>query len=233
MRRMICLLLILMTPLLSVLAAGAASKGEGAGPVVSAKASTGTPLKILALGDSLTAGHRLDQKLAFPAQLEKLFIEAGYLVKITNAGVSGDTASQGLNRMDWVIKRSGPFDVLLLELGANDGLRQSSVEGMKSALEGIIQKSQKLGLKVFLLGIKMPTNFDAKYRKDFEAVYTDLAKKFVLPLYPFILEGVADVGDLNLEDRLHPNEEGHQIVAKNLFHWLLKDPKFLKLLKKK
>ena len=195
-------------------------------PAVSEKK---TKLKILALGDSLTAGYRLDKKKAFPAQLEKMLEKRGYAVSITNAGVSGDTAQQGYQRMDWVIKRAGPFKVLLLELGANDGLRQNKVSAAKDSLEKIIQKAQKSNMTIFLLGMKLPINFSEKYRKPFEAMYPSLAEKYKIPLYPFILKDVAQKSELNLSDLIHPNEEGYKIVAKNLADWLISESSFKKL----
>lgn len=198
--------------------------------VNSVKSPESKNLRILALGDSLSAGYRIDQGLSFPMQLEKLLVQEGHLVTIVNAGVSGDTAKQGLQRMDWVIRRSGPFDAILLELGANDGLRQNSVVAMKDSLSKIIEKSQGLGMKVFLLGIKLPTNFDKKYRLEFEATFPALAKKFQIPLYPFVLEGVAQKEEYNLSDLLHPNKEGHAIIAEKLKNWLLKQKSFQQLL---
>ena len=187
-------------------------------------------LRILALGDSLTAGYRLDQKKGFPYQLQKLFVKAGKPVEVINAGVSGDTAQQGLQRIDWVLGRSGPFDIMLLELGANDGLRQNSVAAMKNSLEKIIEKARSKNIQVFLLGMKLPTNFNKKYRNEFEASYPKLAKKHKIPLLPFILEGVAQKDEYNLSDLLHPNEAGHAIIAKNLFDWLNTLPSFSALL---
>jgi acyl-CoA thioesterase-1 len=188
------------------------TKREASTPKAKAKAKT---LRILAFGDSLTAGYRLSPEEAYPAQLEKLLSSKGIPAEITNGGVSGETSNQGLRRVDWNLKK-GPFDWVLLCLGANDGLRQLPVPQMEANLRGLIQRFQASGAKILLLGVRLPTNYDPQYRKDFEAVYPKLAKEFKVPFIPFILEGVALENKLNLEDQLHPNAEGQKKVAENI-----------------
>lgn len=190
-------------------------------------------VRILALGDSLTAGYRLKPDLAFVAKLSKSLNEAGYPVEIVNAGVSGDTAAQGLARLDWALKRGGPFQVAFVELGANDGLRRASVEAMRSSLDKIIEKLKREKVSVFLMGMKLPLNFDEKYRKEFEKVFPELASKHKVPLYPFVLEGVAMKAEFNLADMLHPNEKGHELIAESLEKWLLEQKEFKNLFQKK
>ena len=172
-------------------------------------------IKILAFGDSLTAGYQLSQSDAFPAQIEKLLREKKYSVKITNAGVSGDTSAQGLRRVDWVLK-SDQFDLALLCLGANDGLRLLPLPDMEKNLKAIIQKFHLAKIRVILVGIKLPTNTDTKYQKNFEDTFPRVAKQMKVDFIPFLLEGVAASEMLNLEDQIHPNQKGHQIIAAHL-----------------
>ncbi|MEO5668606.1 MAG: arylesterase [Bdellovibrionota bacterium] len=180
----------------------------------------------MALGDSLTAGYRLSKEQAFPALLGKSLQAKGYAVEVVNAGVSGDTARQALARLDWTLKKAGPFQGALVEIGANDGLRRSSVDQMKENLEKIIVKLKSQGIEVFLIGMKLPMNWEKGYRDSFEATYRDLSKKHKIPLYPFLLEGLALNDRYNIEDRIHPNPEGHALIAGRLEKWLLGEPNF-------
>lgn len=186
----------------------------------------------MALGDSLTAGYRISKDLAFPGVLEKNLRAKGWSVEIVNAGVSGDTARQALTRLDWTLTKAGPFDAALIELGANDGLRRSPVAQMRENLDKIIVKLKAQGLQVFLLGMKLPLNWEKSYRESFEAVYGELARKHKIPLYPFVLEGLALDDRYNLEDRIHPNPEGHALIAGRLEAWLLESSEFRKKLPK-
>lgn len=188
--------------------------------------------KILALGDSLTAGYRLPKEQAFPALLAKKLQARGYRVEVVNSGVSGDTARQGLARLDWTLKKAGPFQGALVELGANDGLRRSSVAQMRESLEKIILKLKAEKIDVFLLGMKLPLNWEKGYRQEFEATYVELSKKHKVPLYPFVLEGLAMNDQYNLQDRIHPNPEGHALIADHLEAWLLKQADFTRRVSK-
>ncbi len=176
-------------------------------------------MRILAYGDSLTAGYRLQPSDSYPKQLEALMRADGYKVEITNGGVSGDTSAQALSRLEWSLKK-GPFDYVLLCVGANDGLRQLSVSAFEENLKKMIQAFQSKNIKVILVGMQLPTNFAPAYRNTFGTVYSKLAKEFKVPLYPFFLEGVAQTPKLNLEDTIHPNKSGYAIVAKNLQKFL-------------
>jgi len=182
--------------------------------------------RVMALGDSLTAGYRLPKEQAFPSLLEKKLQAKGYKIEIVNSGVSGDTARQAWARLDWTLKKAGPFQAALVELGANDGLRRSSVAQMRESLEKIIVKLKGVGLDVFLLGMKLPTNWEKAYREEFEKTYVELSKKHKVPLYPFVLEGLAMNDQYNLQDRIHPNPEGHALIADRLEAWLVKQPDF-------
>ncbi len=171
--------------------------------------------KILAFGDSLTAGYTLPANDSYPAQLERLLNKEGYKVKIVNAGVSGETTEQGLRRIDWVLKQS-KYDIVLLCLGANDGLRQLPITQMTDNLIKIIEKFQASGSKVYLLGMKMPLNMIGAYRDNFDKAFEKIAKQKKIPFYPFLLEGVAANPQLNIADQIHPNAQGYEIISKNL-----------------
>lgn len=170
----------------------------------------------MALGDSLTAGYGLPRDAAYPAQLEMLLIKEGYDVAIVNAGVSGETSTQTLGRLDWVLKRGGPYAIVLLGIGANDGLRAQPVKMIEANLEKLVDRLKSPTTKVLLLPMKLPTNLDAKYRAQFEALYPRVAKKKNIPLAAFLLENVAGDPELNLGDGIHPNAKGAKKVAENL-----------------
>ncbi len=173
------------------------------------------PLKIIALGDSLTAGYQLPGSAAFPAVLEKALRAKGYDVHLVNAGVSGDTASGGLARLDWSLGDSA--DGVILELGANDMLRGVDPAATKKALTEIMSRLRSHGIRILLAGMRAAPNLDKSYREQFEAIYPALAKEFDVPLYPFFLDGVAGNPSLELADGLHPNAQGvDRIVEKFL-----------------
>jgi acyl-CoA thioesterase-1 len=196
----------------------AAQRGGPAG--VETKASPQQKLiKILAFGDSLTAGYRLAPSQAYPALIEKALNEEGYKAQVVNAGVSGDTSAQGLRRVKWNLKQ-GPFDYVLLGLGANDGLRNIPTPMIEKNLRELIETFEATKAQVLLLGMKLPTNLDAKYRTRFEAIYPKLAREEKIPLVPFLLEGVAADPNLNLDDQIHPNAKGQALVARNILRVL-------------
>ncbi|ASD65074.1 arylesterase [Bdellovibrio bacteriovorus] len=172
--------------------------------------------KLVVLGDSLTEGYGVAKDAAFPAVLEKKLHEAGKKEwTIINAGVSGSTTASGLSRMKWVFK-SKP-DVVLLALGANDGLRGLKVEDSEKHLAQSIEYAQSQKVKVILGGLYMPPNYGKDYTDKFKKMYESLAKKYKLTFIPFILDKVAGNPKYNLADGIHPNEEGHKIIADNVF----------------
>ncbi|WP_374031826.1 arylesterase [Bdellovibrio bacteriovorus] len=172
--------------------------------------------KLIVLGDSLTEGYGVAKDAAFPAVLEKKLHEAGKKEwTIINAGVSGSTTASGLSRMKWVFK-SKP-DVVLLALGANDGLRGLKVEDSEKHLAQSIEYAQSQKVKVILGGLYMPPNYGKDYTEKFKKMYESLAKKYKLTFIPFILDKVAGNPKYNLADGIHPNEEGHKIIADNVF----------------
>jgi acyl-CoA thioesterase-1 len=180
-----------------------------------ASAQEGRPLRLVALGDSLTAGYGLSAAAAFPTALERALRARGYNVQVDNAGVSGDTASGGLQRLDWSVPDG--TDGVILELGANDMLRGFDPAITRQALEGIVQRLRARGIPVLLAGMRASRNLGPDYAARFDPIYRDLARTYGLVLYPFFLEGVAGQQGLNLSDGVHPTAQGiEQIVQRIL-----------------
>jgi acyl-CoA thioesterase-1 len=169
---------------------------------------------ILFLGDSLTEGYQLSKEEAYPAVIERELKKKYPEIKVINGGVSGATSASGLKRMDWYL-RAKP-EIMVLCLGANDGLRGIRPEFTEKNLSSVIEKAQERNIKVILAGMKMPTNMGEPYRIQFENIFPKLAKKYNLKLIPFILEGVGGHPSLNLPDGIHPNPKGHEIMAKTV-----------------
>jgi acyl-CoA thioesterase-1 len=178
------------------------------------------PKVILFFGDSLTAGYGLSPEEAFPALIEKKCIENGTPCKTINAGLSGETSAGGLSRIDWILRQ--PIDVFVLELGANDGLRGLPLEQTKKNLQSIIDKVKAKfpKAKVVVAGMLVPPNMGPDYTASFRKIFPELAKKNNATLIPFLLEDVAGLEKLNLEDGIHPNQQGHRIVADNVYRIL-------------
>ena len=173
---------------------------------------------ILAFGDSLTAGFGVDSKDSYPARLQRLLAEKGYSYKVVNAGVSGDTTAGGASRIDWVLQHNP--EIVILELGANDGLRGLSISEMRKNLGAIIDICQKKGAKVLLAGMEITPNLGAEYSQDFRESFTLLAKKYKVPLIPFFLENVAAHPELTRPDGVHPVADGYAIVTQTVFQYL-------------
>jgi acyl-CoA thioesterase-1 len=176
--------------------------------------------KVVFLGDSLSAGLHLARDEAFPALLGRLLAAAGRPVRIVNAGVSGDTTAGGLSRIDWVLQ--GKPEVVVVELGANDGLRGQPLASIEQNLAAILERAKQAGARVMLLGMKLPPSYGREYTEGFAAIYPRLAREHGAELVPFLLEGVAGRPELNLEDGLHPNARGHELVAENVLPHLEK-----------
>ena len=175
--------------------------------------------KIVALGDSLTAGLGLLEAQSYPSLLQTDLDRDGYHYDVVNAGVSGDTTAAGLARLDWALQ-GGNVKILIVELGANDGLRGLPVDEMKRNLAGIIERAQQKHIAVLLLGMEAPPNYGPEYARAFRQVYPDLAGHYHVPLVPFMLDGVAGRADLNQADGIHPNIEGTRIVARTVWQRL-------------
>ena len=175
------------------------------------RAEPGRPLKLVAFGDSLTAGYRLPADAAFPAVLERELVKRGHAVSIANAGVSGDTTTGGLDRLDWSVPDG--TDGVILELGANDMLRGIDPAVPRKALDAIIGRLTARGIPVLLAGMRASANLGPDYIARFDAIYPDLARQYGLVLYPFFLAGVAGERGLNLDDGLHPNPKGVEAIV--------------------
>jgi acyl-CoA thioesterase-1 len=173
---------------------------------------------VVFLGDSLTEGHQLSKEEAYPALVEKELKKDYPDLKVINGGVSGATSASGPKRLDWYLKVKP--DILVLALGANDGLRGLKMSETEKNLSAVIEKAQKNGIEVAFVGMKMPTNYGEAYRKEFEGVFLKVAKRYKLKTLPFLLEGVASKPELNLPDGIHPNPKGHEIMAKTMIKFL-------------
>jgi acyl-CoA thioesterase-1 len=196
----------------------------GTSTVASAPAATydatpaGARPRIVFLGDSLTAGLGLDRDDAVPALIQAHLDRDGYKYEVVNAGVSGDTSAGGLSRLDWSLQ--GDVRLLVVELGANDGLRGLPVENTRKNLDGIIRRAQSRGITVLLTGMEALPQYGPTYTSQFRQIYPDLAKQDHVALMPFYLEGVAGNPDLNQADGIHPNPAGAHIVEAHLWQAL-------------
>ena len=171
--------------------------------------------RIVAFGNSLTAGLGVSPDQSYPAQLQRRLLEAGYHYEVINAGVSGDTTTGGLRRLDWILK-SRP-SMVILELGANDGLRGQPLSLMASNLAKIIDGLQQAGVEVVLAGMQIPPNYGLDYTTGFASLFEQLARDHSVTLIPFFLEGVAARKELNQADGIHPTAEGYRIVSQTVF----------------
>jgi acyl-CoA thioesterase-1 len=183
-------------------------------PVAAMAQTPKRPLNLVALGDSLSAGYNLPGNAAFPAVLEQALRQKGVSVEIVNAGVSGDTAQGGLERLDWSVPDG--TDGVILELGANDALRGLDPGGTEKTLDAIITRLKARGIAVLLAGMYAPRNLGADYATRFDGLFPRLADKHKLVLYPFFLEGIAGDRALNQPDLLHPTAEGVRVIVRNI-----------------
>jgi acyl-CoA thioesterase-1 len=174
-------------------------------------ATASPPVQIVAFGDSLTAGYALSEARSFPAVLQKELQARGFNVAVMNAGVSGDTASDGLARVDWSVPEGTA--AVLLELGANDMLRGIDPAVTREALDRILARLQGRGIKVLLIGMRAAPNLGQPFRDRFDSIYPDLAHKYGAMLYPFFLEGIVADPKFNLADGLHPNPAGVEAIV--------------------
>lgn len=178
-----------------------------------AVAPAAEPLVVF-LGDSLTAGLGLPAEQAYPSLVERTLDREGAPVRVLNAGVSGDTTAGGLSRLDWLLQQKP--DVVVVGLGANDGLRGIDLADTERNLREIVRRSKEAGARVLLLGMQIPPNYGPDYAGRFKDLYPRIADDLDVPLVPFLLEGVGGVPDLNLPDGIHPNAQGQVRVAENV-----------------
>jgi len=176
--------------------------------------------QILIFGDSITAGFGLEEQNAFPAFIQQKIDSLGMEYNVVNAGLSGETSAGGLRRIDWVLQQQ--VDVFVLELGGNDGLRGIDPENTKQNLQGIIRKVEETypDAEIILTGMEAPPNMGEQYTSRFRSLFYELAEENDVIFMPFILEGVAGVPELNQGDGIHPTEEGHRLIAENLWVYL-------------
>jgi acyl-CoA thioesterase-1 len=186
--------------------------------VLVAPAAAAPERVIVALGDSITAGFGLLPDEAYPSLLEKRLRREGYRYHIVNAGVSGDTTAGGLRRVDWAL-RSQPT-IVIVALGANDGLRRQSIEAMRANLTEIVHRLRAGGASVLLVGMRVPPNYGDVYARAFTSGFADVARTTGVPLAPFLLDGVAGQARLNQPDGIHPTAEGQHIIADRLWPYL-------------
>jgi acyl-CoA thioesterase-1 len=197
-----------------MLVLGVALMAAGSAFAQAPAAGAGKPIKMVVLGDSLSAGLGLSASAAFPARLKESLKIKGIGVDMINAGVSGDTSSGGRDRLDWSVPEG--TDAVILELGANDALRGIDPQVTRAALTDILARLKARKVAVLLCGMLAPPNYGSDYSARFNAIYPDLAKSFGVPLYPFFLEGVAADARLNQADGLHPTAEGVDVIVKNI-----------------
>jgi acyl-CoA thioesterase-1 len=179
-----------------------------------AGAQTGKPVRIVVLGDSLTAGLGLPAQSTFPVKLQSSLKNKGIDAEISNAGVSGDTSSGGRDRLDWSVPDG--TDAVILELGANDALRGIDPKLTRDALEDILKRLKARNIAVLLCGMLAPPNYGADYAARFNAIYPGLAKQYGVPLYPFFLDGVAAEATLNQADGMHPTAQGVDVIVSRI-----------------
>ncbi len=184
-------------------------------PLKTPQATSARP-KIVAFGDSLTAGFGLTERESYPYLLQERLNADGYNYEVVNAGVSGDTSLGGLERVDWVLEQDG-VQILILELGANDLLRGIPVSKMKTNLDKIIEKAKQRNVAVLLCGMLAPPTMGADYQRDYMSAFPDLATRHKVAYLPFLLDNIALKKDLNQADGIHPNAEGTKIMTENVY----------------
>ena len=175
---------------------------------------------IIAFGDSLTAGSGVDPEQNYPSKLQARINDSGYRYRVLNAGVSGETSSQGFNRVETYL--NPPPAIAIVELGANDGLRGLPIASIRSNLAGIVERFQSTGAKVILAGMEVPPNYGPQYANSFREIFKSVAKEYGASLIPFFLDGVGGHPELNQDDGIHPTGEGYDIVIDNV--WSVLEP---------
>jgi acyl-CoA thioesterase-1 len=221
-RSRLCGTVIILGSLVSAPACGKHDATQETPAVTKAAAPTVavTRPRIVALGDSLTAGLGLAPDEAFPAVLQRRLDESGVAYEVVNAGVSGDTTAGGLSRLDWALE--GDVRFLIVALGGNDGLRGLPVDEVRRNISAIIERAQGRHIKVLLAGMEAPPNYGRSYAESFHKVFPEVADHYNVTFLPFLLQGVAGVASLNQRDGIHPTVEGARMVADNV--WTVLQP---------
>lgn len=187
---------------------------------ICAGAARAEPARILVLGDSIAAGYGLAADEAFPARLESHLRRAGHEVRVIDAGVSGDTTAGGFARLDWAL--ADRPHIVIVELGGNDGLRGIAPQATRANLDAILARLKARGPRVLLTGMLAPPNLGAEYGRAFDAIYPELAAKYGVALYPFVLDGVAAQPDLNQRDGIHPNARGVAVMVDRIAPYVVR-----------
>jgi acyl-CoA thioesterase I len=188
---------------------------------VAALSAQAAPLRVVILGDSLTDGYGIARESAYPALIDRRLKSEGHGdIEVVNAGISGSTTASAKGRLKWHLKNKP--GVLVIALGANDGLRGMKIDQTRRNLSKLIATAKSEGIQVMLAGMRLPPNYGKEYTEGFAKLYRDLAREHAVPLVPFLLEGVGGEKELNLEDGMHPNERGHEKMAQTLYPHLLK-----------
>jgi len=217
-RPQIYLLLLAALSLTACNTAPSSSSGESRNKAAAPEQPARSLPKIVAFGDSLTAGYGLPQNASYPALLQRKLDADGFAYEVVNAGVSGDTSAGGVRRIDWAL--DGDVKIVILELGANDILRGQRIDAMNANLAQIIERANAHGATVLLAGMEAPTNSGIEYRKAVHEAFQSLTRAYNVPLIPFFLDGVAGIESLNQRDGIHPNEEGTKIVTETVYRSL-------------
>ena len=207
---------------LSALAAIAIGCERAKDEVASTPDSSSVRKSVLFLGTSLTAGYGIDPDQAYPALIQGKIDSSGLPYRVINAGVSGETSAGALRRVDWLLQQ--PVAVLVVETGANDGLRGLPTDSLESNLRAILKRAKELqpSVKLVLIGMRIPPNYGRTYSQSFEAIYPELAQEFGATLVPFLLEGVGGVSSLNQPDGVHPTAQGQRRMAETV--WRVLEP---------
>jgi len=182
--------------------------------VLPASAQAREPVRIVAFGDSLTAGYQLPPEAAFPAQLEAALMARGHAVEVINAGVSGDTTSGGLSRLDWSVGEAA--DAVIVELGGNDALRGLPVAAARRNLDAIVGRLTERGLPVLVAGMRAPRNMGDEYVAAFDAMFAEIAERHGALLYPYFLEGIPISAETVMADGIHPTERGVALIVEGI-----------------
>ena len=217
-KKAMCITTLIMAFFLYLAGCSGESASNDAAPKTAAKQTTRKT--IVAVGDSLTAGLGVDESVAYPAQLQKKLADNGYYFNVVNAGVSGETSSGALSRIEWVISVLKP-DIIILETGANDGLRGIDPDILIKNLDKIISFIKANNIEVLLCGMKMLPNMGPEYSKAFTRVYPEIAQIYKIPLVPFFLEGVGGDPRFNQPDRLHPTAKGYRRIVDHIYPYVL------------